>query len=164
MAQTKSSPLQVAVTTRPSARVAYLRYQGLFGEPIGRFWGETVYPWMIANNLLGAPRYGISHDDPLVTATSKCRYDAGVEVGDDFVPSQGAQITTLPAGKYACTKFKCTAAEILHVWDRILREWLPASGYQLDSRPSYEYYAPDGECDEETGAFTCELCIPIAKL
>ena len=164
MAKTTTVPLQVSIQSRPFVRVAYLRYQGLFGEPVGRFWGETVYPWMVANSLLGAPRYGISHDDPLVTATSKCRYDAGVEVSDDFVPSQGAQITTLPAGKYACTKFKSTAAEILQVWDWILREWLPASGYQLDARPSYEYYAPDGECDAETGAFTCELCIPITKL
>lgn len=164
MVKTNTTPLQVAIRSRPSVRVAYLRYQGPFGEPVGRFWGETVYPWMVANSLIGAPRYGISHDDPLTTATARCRYDAGVEVGEDFVPSQGAQLTTLPAGKYACTTFKCTPAEILLIWERMLREWLPASGYQLDARPSYEYYAPDGECDAETGAFTCELCIPITKL
>src|ERR1035438_1367303 len=40
MAQTKSSPLQIAVTTRPVVRIAYLRYQGPFGEPLGRFWAS----------------------------------------------------------------------------------------------------------------------------
>jgi AraC family transcriptional regulator len=80
------------------------------------------------------------------------------------VPSQKAQIATLPGGLYACTKIKGTSAEVPATWDRILREWLPASGYQLDARNCFEYYSPDGEYDEQTGAFTCELCIPIAKL
>jgi AraC family transcriptional regulator len=164
MNQTKSSPLAVAVKTRPAVRIAYLRYQGRFGVPVGQFWGEKVYPWMASNGLLGAPRYGVSHDDPQVTNQDKCRYDAGVEVGVDFVASQGAQITTLSGGLYACTPFKGTSIEIPHAWERILREWLPASGYQLDARPCFEYYPTDGEYDEKTGAFSCELCIPITKL
>jgi AraC family transcriptional regulator len=164
MTPTKSSPLQVAVQTRPAVRIAYLRYQGPFGEAVGKFWQEQVYPWMVSNNLIGLPRYGVSHDDPQVTAKNKCRYDAGVEVGPDFVPSQNAQVATLSAGLYASTKFKGTSSEVPQTWDRILREWLPASGYQLDGRPCFEYYPIDGEYDERTGAFSCELCIPIAKL
>jgi AraC family transcriptional regulator len=165
MAKTKtSSPLRVAVSTRPPVRIAYLRYQGRFGPPVGQFWQEKVYPWMVSNNLLGAPRYGVSHDDPDVTAGDKCRYDAGVEVDKDHVPSQGAQIAVLPGGLYASTPFRGTSDEIPEVWQRILREWLPDSGYQLDARPCFEYYPIDGEYDEKTGAFTCELCIPIAKL
>lgn len=165
MAQTlSSSPLRVAVQMRPAVRIAYLRYQGPFGEPVGQFWQEVVYSWMVSNDLLGAARFGISHDDPQVTAKGKCRYDAGVEVSRDFVPSQNAQITTISGGLYACTKFKGTSSEIMSTWERILREWLPASGYQLDARPYFEYYPSDGEYDEKTGAFTCELCIPIAKL
>jgi AraC family transcriptional regulator len=165
MAKTlSSSPLQVAVKTRPSVRVAYLRYQGPFGDSVGLFWQEEVYPWMVSNNLLGAARYGISHDDPQVTTKGKCRYDAGVEVDEDFVPSQNAQITTLAGGLYACTKFKGTSSEVMHTWERFLREWLPASGYQLDARPAFEYYPSDGEYDDETGVFTCELCTPVARL
>lgn len=161
---TSSPPFQVEVKSRPSVRVAYLRYQGPFGEPVGRFWQKEVYPWLASNNLLGAPRYGISHDDPQITEKNKCRYDAGVEVGKDYVPSQNAHVTTLPGGLYASTQFKGTSSEIPLAWEQILREWLPASGYQLDARNCFEYYPPDGEFDEKTGVFTCELCIPIAKL
>jgi AraC family transcriptional regulator len=164
MAQTNSSPLQVAVTTRPSTRIAYLRYQGPFGEPLGRFWQEKVYPWLAASNLLEAPRYGVSQDDPKVTAADKCRYDAGAEVGPEFVASQDAQITTLPGGLYACSKFKGTSAEFPQAWERVLREWVPASGFQLDGRPCFEYYPTDSEFDAKTGAFTCELWVPVAKL
>ena len=164
MAQSNSSPLQVAVTTRPVVRIAYIRYQGPFGEPLGRFWGDQVYPWLAASNLLGAPRYGVSHDDPQVTAANKCRYDAGAEIGKDFVPSQYAKIATLAGGLYACTKFTGASGEIPHTWERILREWLPASGYQLDARSCFEYYPTDAPYDEKKGTFTCELCMPIAKL
>jgi AraC family transcriptional regulator len=164
MNQTKSTLLRVLVASRPAVRIAYMRYQGPFGEPLGRFWREDVYPWLAANDLLHSPRYGISHDDPKVTAANKCRYDAGVEVGESFVPSLNTQITTVPGGLYAFTKFKGTSVETPSIWERILREWLPASGYQLDARPCFEYYPTDGEYDEKTGAFTCELCMPIAKL
>jgi AraC family transcriptional regulator len=156
--------LLVTLKTRTPVRIAYLRYQGPFGEPISRFWGEKAFPWMAANGLVGAPRYGISHDDPTITARGRCRYDAGVEVGEDFVPSQGVHVTTVPGGRYACAAFRGRATAIGESWDRILREWLPASGYQLDSRSCFEYYPPDAEYDEGTGAFSCELCIPIARL
>lgn len=129
-------PLAVTVQKRPQVRIAYLRYQGPFGPPIGRFWGEEVYPWMVANDLLGAPRYGVSRDDPEVTDRSKCRYDAGAEVGPDFVPSRKAQVGELAGGLYACARFRGTSVEVPGAWDRILGEWLPASGYQLDARPT----------------------------
>ena len=164
MTKTKLPPLRVSVANRPEVRFAYLRYQGPFGPAVGQFWGETVYPWLAASNLLGAPRYGVSRDDPEVTDSGKLRYDAGAEVRGDFVPSQGAQIGTLAGGLYAVTRFYGTPREIPATWDRLLREWLPSSGYQLNSGPGFEYYPPDGKMDERTGAFTCDLCIPVAKL
>lgn len=161
---TALAPLSVSIITRPPVRIAYLRYQGPFGAPLGDFWGNTVYPWMVENGLMGSPRYGVSQDDPQVTANDKCRYDAGVEVGKDFVPSQNAKIATLPGGLYASIPFWGRSDEIKLTWERILREWLPASGYQLDARPCFEYYPPDGKYDEKTGKFSCDLCIPVAKL
>lgn len=157
-------PLKVSVATRPAVRIAYLRYEGPFGPALARFWGQKVYPWMAANDLLGAARYGVSQDDPAVTDHRKLRYDAGVAVEKDFEPGAGAHLGTVPGGLYARTRFQGTAREIPTVWDRLLREWLPASGYQLDARPCFEFYPPDGAMDEKTGAFTCELLAPVAKL
>ena len=164
MSSSSKIPITVEVKSRPAARIAYQRYQGPFGEPLGRFWGEEVYPWLAANNLLGRPRFGISQDDPQVTAENKCRYDAGVAVDAEFVAPQNAQVAIVPGGLYACARFKGTSREVPLTWDRLLREWLPASGYQLDARPCFEYYPVDGEFDPRTGVFTCDLCLPIAKL
>ena len=34
----------------------------------------------------------------------------------------------------------------------------------LDARPCFEYYPPDAECDPQTGAFACQICIPVVPL
>lgn len=52
---------------------------------------------METNDLFGLPRYGISHDDPGIASADKCRYDAGVEVQEDFVAS-GKSFTTIVPG------------------------------------------------------------------
>lgn len=163
-APTEAMPMNVELITRPPVTIAYLRYVGPFGAPVGVFWETKVAPWIGARKLWSNPRYGISHDDPSITAPEQSRYDAAVEVPEDFVPNGGFQKTVLPGGRYAAMKFKGLPQEINEAWARVLRDWLPASGFQIDNRPAFEYYPPCGAFDEKTGAFECDICIPIAPL
>jgi AraC family transcriptional regulator len=73
--------MKVTLIDRQPAVVAYFRHLGPYGEAIARFWQETYVPWAVMNKL-GADhaRYGISHDDPSITAPEQCRYDACAEV------------------------------------------------------------------------------------
>jgi AraC family transcriptional regulator len=119
---------------------------------------------MVANDLLGQPRYGVSHDDPGVTAADQCRYDACVEISRPLVAPGAALTTTIPGGEYAVAKFQGTAGQIGGVWNKLLREWLPASGLQLDARPFFEYYPTDSTYDPKMGIFTCDIAIPVAPL
>jgi AraC family transcriptional regulator len=154
----------VTLVDRQPTTVAYLRHLGPYGMPIADFWQNTVYPWMVTNNLLGQPRYGVSHDDPAITEPGRLRYDACVEVPEGFVGAGNHQMTTIPGGKYAVTHFQGATASIGDAWAALLRDWLPASGMQLDSRPFFEYYPRDSTYDPKTGEFTCDLCIPVAAL
>ena len=156
--------MNVKLIDRQPATVAYLRHLGPYGEAVARFWQDTYYPWAATNNLLENARYGISYDDPSITAEEQCRYDACVEAAPDFVVSGGAFKTTIPGGKYAALHYRGTGERIVDAWTALLREWLPASGLQLDARPCFEYYPTDGDCDPETGAFECEICIPVVPL
>jgi AraC family transcriptional regulator len=160
----QETSMNVRVVDRQPKTVAYLRRVGPYGEAIGRFWGEVVYPWMVTNGLLGRPRYGISHDDPSVVDPAQCRYDACVEASGDFVPIGNALETTIPGGKYAVVDFKGTSGEIGAVWTALLRDWLPSSGLQLDNRPCFEHYPADAECDDDGGVFACQICMPVARL
>ncbi len=157
--------MQVKLIDREPATVAYLRHLGPYGEPISRFWQERYVPWAIANRLgPDHARYGISYDDPSVTAQEQCRYDACAEVSADFVATGGAQKSTIPGGRYALLPFHGTALEIGEAWTSLLRDWLPSSGLQLDARPCFEYYPKGAPFDPATGNFSCEICIPVVPL
>ncbi len=70
----------------------------------------------------------------------------------------------LPGGRYACMRFEGRSAEIEAVWRRLMRDWLPDSGLQLDSRPCFEHYPVGAKFDAATGVFDCDLCIPVTAL
>ena len=156
--------MKVTLIARDPVRVAYLRHFGPYGQPLSAFWQEVVFPWLVTNDLLGRPRYGISYDDPSITAADKCRYDACVELPANFVANGGAMVTTIPGGKYAASRFRGNAGEVGEAWSALLRDWLPASGLQLDARPCFEYYPTDADCDAASGAFSCDIVIPVAPL
>lgn len=158
--------MKVKVVERQPTRVAYLRHVGPYGRPISQFWRAEVAPWIEASDLLGRARYGVSHDDPAITAPEKCRYDACVEVSKEFVATGDALTTALPGGQYAATHFRGTDAEISQTWNTLLREWLPSSGLQLDPRPCFEYYAPGSPHDDAatSGVFECDILVAVMPL
>lgn len=160
----QAETMNVKITDWQPVPVAYLRHLGPYGESLGVFWMNTVYPWMATNQLLGRARFGISHDDPSVTAPAQCRYDAAVAVAPDFTPTGGALKTVIPGGKYATLSFKGGSEQIGAAWDALLRDWLPSSGMQLDARPSFEHYPVGSTYDAQTGEFSCEICIPVVPL
>lgn len=167
VASTQPAPeeqMKVRLETLPPVHVACLRYVGPYGEALESFWKETVYPWMVANGLQDAERYGISHDDPSITAADKCRYDACVVVARDSVLTGGALKTILPGGRYAVQDFTGTIAEIADAWSAVLRDWLPDSGLQLDGRPAFEHYPAEASYDADRGIFECRICVPVAPL
>jgi AraC family transcriptional regulator len=162
-----SSPeasMKVELIDRQPTTVAYLRHVGPYGAPIMTFWQETVYPWMVTSGLLQQPRYGISHDDPTITAPQQCRYDAACEVPPALTTLGNALKTTIPGGKYAALSFKGTVAGIEEAWTAMLRDWLPSSGLQLDGRIMFEYYPQGSSYDPATGVFDCKLCVPVVPL
>ncbi|AXA89792.1 GyrI-like domain-containing protein [Massilia sp. YMA4] len=158
------SMIEVSIVERNPVHVAYLRKTGPYGPELGRFWGEVVYPWMATNNLLGLPRYGICLDDPTVTAPEQCRYDAAVEVPPERLLSGNPMRTVVPGGQYAVHRFRGPVEQVAGAWLALTRDWLPASGLQLDARPFVEHYPPDAAYDPATGVFEAELCMPVTRL
>ena len=158
---TPEFPMKVTIETLLPARMAYLRHIGPYGQPVSQFWLQTMLPWLIANGLEQAPRYGVGLDDPCITAPDKCRYDAGVAIPDDFVARNPAGIQTLPGGRYAITDFEGSVDDIAATYTELLRDWLPASGLHADDRPFYEYYPADARYDAEKGTFQCRICLAV---
>lgn len=154
--------MEVKLVERQPVTVVYLRYFGAYGEPVARFWQAVFAPWAVINKL-GADhvRYGIAHDDPEVMPPEFCRYDACAEVAADFEATQEGQKTTIPGGLYAVYKFRGSLDQLAGAWAALFREWLPASGWRLDSRPAFEVYPPGAACADARAEFECELCLPV---
>jgi len=153
--------MRIDITERPAVRVAYLRYTGPFGEPLGRFWRGTVAPWLGDHGLVDCPRYGVALDDPDQTAPELCRYDACVELllglSEPAAPEK-----TLAGGRYAVTHFKGAGADIGRAWDEFMREALANPMNRADAtRPPFEHYPRGAVYDARTGVFACELCLPL---
>ncbi len=157
-------PMEVRMETRSPVSVAYLRHEGPYGDPVGRFWRGVFYPWMAANSLVGSACYGIGYDAPGMSEPGKFRYDACVEVPDNVPLAGGALRSVIPGGRYALSDFEGTLAELGERWSALFREWLPDSGLQLDERPCFEYYPPDAPFDEASGRFACTMYVPVAPL
>ena len=162
----KEDTMNVALRELPRYHVAYMRYVGPYGpHGIPELW-KRFREWMEPRRLLGPDsiRLGIGHDDPVVTAPEKCRYDACVVVPESFAGDKWVNAVDVPGGKYAVAEFIGTADEIREAWEALYRSWLPDSGYQPDDRPCLEVYRGNPEVAGRPGTFRCELCVPVRPL
>jgi AraC family transcriptional regulator len=152
--------MKIEVVERKSVRVAYLRYTGPYGDPVGRFWRITVAPWLADHGLIDCPRYGVAIDDPMTTAPESCRYDACVELPAGLSLPDAPE-TQVAGGRYAIRPFKGTGAGIGAAWGHFLQECGANPAFALDdSRPPFEHYPRGAAYDARTGQFACELCLP----
>jgi AraC family transcriptional regulator len=153
--------MNIAIVERQPVTVFYLRYTGPYGEPLGKFWRNTVSPWLADHGLLDCPRYGVVVDNPMNTAPAKCRYDACVEVPAGLRLPDAAE-TTILGGRYAVTHFKGTGAGIGAAWVAFTNACL-ASHPTDAQRPPFEHYPRGASFDTRTGVFACELCLPVGS-
>ncbi len=153
--------MKYKIVERKDVTVACLRYTGPYGKGIEEYWKNVFVPWMKISKLEGTPRYGIAQDNPLVTAAEKCRYDACVEVPEDYAVSGSAFKQLIPGGKYAVFSFKGRVEQLGVAWQRILCDWMPKDMHVNDLRPAFTYHPVGAMYSFEYGAFECELCVPI---
>jgi AraC family transcriptional regulator len=160
----KGRIMHVDIKTLPALRLGYLRHTGPYGHPgIGATW-KRLWIWLGQHRLEPQQIYGIVQDDPEVTPAEKCRYDCGFEIDAAFQPQGDIGVQAFAGGRYACTPFTGTGAEIHAAWMRLLGEWLPQSGYQADDQPALELYEGSFVVDKKTGVFRCQLCMPVRPL
>jgi AraC family transcriptional regulator len=155
--------MRIDVVERPAVRVAYLRYTGPFGEPLGRFWRNTVAPRLADHGLIDCPRYGVTLDNPMSTPPEQCRYDCCVELPPGLsLPD--ADETMLRGGRYATTHFKGTGAAIGAAWGAFMGACLANPAHRIDdTRSPFEHYPRGALYDTRTGSFACELCLPVVE-
>ena len=153
----------VVVTTFPARRVAFMRYTGPYGSgTIGDLW-RRFEAWRLAHGLSAANGrvLGVAQDNPNITPPELTRYDACVEVDDDFRPDDQVGIQVVRGGRFACVRFHGTVDQNRAAWVRFLTRTLPEAGLVPDLAPAIEIYDAGPTVDTQTGALTCQLCMPL---
>ncbi len=165
--QSRGIDMQVEMKSLPAIRLAYLRHTGPYGQPgIPQTWGRFTH-WCRQQDLTTPRRLmlGIGQDNPEVTPADKLRYDCCVQVDAGYTPPRDSSlpigVQDFAAGRFACARFAGLGHELGEAWRALYGQWLPQSGHEPDNRPGFELYDESFTMDEQTGAFTCWLCIPI---
>ncbi|MBL4633820.1 MAG: AraC family transcriptional regulator [Kofleriaceae bacterium] len=119
--------------------------------PNVRMWQKFVQQAMNLGYCAQDPElFGILHDDPVITADERCRYDACIRV-EELPASPLAPLfcSQIPAGRFAIFHFQGPLAELDAIYRDIYSLWFPQSGLAPCSFPPIECYlaaGPDEDC------------------
>ena len=155
---------RVEVREHPEYNVAYVRHVGRYNE-IGKSF-QRLMRWAGPRRLLKFPEtkvLAIYHDSPDVTPVDKLRADACITVPEGTKTKRDIGTMTVPGGMFAVAYVEIDASQYGEAWDRLISDWMPASGYQPDDRLCYELYLnnPDEHPEKK---HIVEICEPIRPL
>ena len=95
------------------------------------------------------------------TGSDEFKYGIGCKATDvDGIP-EGFELIHIP--EYDWAVFKCVGPmpdAIQNMWERIYKEWLPVSAYELIPDVDIENYLPG---DSSSPDYVSEICIPVKK-
>ena len=157
--------MKVEVKELPAHRVAYVRSKGGYEKNCINEAYETLMRWAGPRGLFGPDTkvIGASYDNPDITPISKCRYDACITIGDNVQPEGPVSAKEFPGGKYAVCRWRGRPQDIGPVFQSLMGEWFPSSGYQPGDAPCLEFYHNDPDTDPK-GEATVDICIPVKPL
>jgi AraC family transcriptional regulator len=138
------TPLAVRFERLPAIRAAFMRHVGPYADVGPTF--ERVLGWAAGRGLLGEPptlAFGLSLDDPDVTAPERLRYDACVAVPASIGADGEIGIHDIPAREYAAVTFTGPYEELDDVYRWLCGVWPPHSGREVAAAPCLELYRND---------------------
>lgn len=130
----------VTIRPEPARRLAAVAHKGPYMqigqsfEKLGAILG-TRGLWGRVGGLVG-----VYYDDPSATAAKELRSHAGAVLpGGEDLPA-GLDEVHLPAGRYACLRYRGPYAGLQAAYDYLFGPWLAQSGEEPGEAPAIEVY------------------------
>ncbi len=138
---------------------AYIRHKG-YNKEIKKTW-QKLKAIAYEKGIVEYKEIALYHDNPTITPLQECSYVACIEVSKDF-----KEISTLEIPQSLCAVFslKGEYGDLLNFIRYVYHFWLPNSGYQAKTIPSYVIYKKNLFTIENINEnnFELSLYIPIA--
>jgi len=126
----------------PTKTAIYIRIIGEYGgSDYEKVWNR-LWAFIKEHKLFtaGIENIGISHDDPKVTESEKCRYDACLVIHKPAQAQGEVGVKEIAGGKHAVFHYQGIYSNLGAVYDTIFGKWLPESGHGLRNVPCFEKY------------------------
>ena len=153
------SHLKMKIEKTPVKKVYYIRQQG-YNEKAMQTW-QKMMAWVYTNDIKSYEQIGIYHDNPIITPLDSCYYVAGI------IPKENKEFenTTLPhfiIKEDICATFKVEGkyGDILNLIQWVYHKWLPNSGFETTTIPSYTIFEKNHFLDDD-GLFKVKYYVPI---
>ena len=131
--------LEPSIVKQPNIRAYYIRHKG-YSPKVKQIW-QKLRAWLYTNEIENYTSIGIYHDNPIVTPLEKCYYIASISVEDDSSLEQTSLPSfVIPKGIYAKFEVEGKYGDILKLIQWAYQEWLPQSGYEATTLPSYTIF------------------------
>ena len=136
--------MDARIESLASSLVAFVRHVGPYDQ-VGSAW-QTIYAWAGRKGLLGpeTKAFGLSYDDPEVTAPDKLRYDACIVVAPGTQPEGDVGVKEVQGWKYAVATHVGPYTGLGEAYGQLLGQWMPAEDLEPEAaQPCLEVYRND---------------------
>lgn len=133
----------IFVETLPSTRCAAISHQGPYLQ-INRAMDQLFSQLATQGLMPSEPRMlAVFFDDPDLVPQDRLRSVACIPVEGTPTLASPLLDTRLRGGRYARLRYKGPYADMKEAYRWLFGVWLPASGYEVDSEPTFEAYLND---------------------
>ncbi len=131
--------LEPSIVKQPEIRAYYIRHKG-YSPKVKQIW-QKLRAWLYTHEIEHYTSIGIYHDNPIVTPLDACYYIAAIRVDEDReLADTTLPSFTIPKGIYAKFEVEGKYGDILKLIQWVYQEWLPQSGYEATTLPSYTIF------------------------
>ena len=154
--------MDVAIEHMPPLRLGTVSHRGPYNQ-IGKAFeklGQIAGP----SGLFGQPGAAMIatyHDDPDATPPDELRSEAGIIVPEGVPLPAALEEVHIPEGDYAKYTHIGGFEGLPDAWQRLMGEWVPASGRRLADSPSFEIYRSDMRTTPKEQLRT-DIYVPLA--
>ena len=137
----------------------YIREKG-HGNNSNKSW-QKLKAWVYSNNIKNYFQIGIYHDNPIITKPQDCHYVAAIVINEkDILKESNLPYFSLYSGLCAEFSFEGKYEDILKLIQWVYHYWLPNSGYEATTIPSYIRFFKNDYFDN-SGTFVAKYYVPI---
>ena len=149
-----------SIVELPNQYAVYVRHKG-YGRSITKAW-SLLKAWAIQQGVYDdLSQIGLHHSNPAWVSLPECRYVACLAIDKPMPKQSTVDQLIIPGGLHVAFRLQGQYGELLPWLSRILEDWLPTSGYRLQTTPLIVHYLKNHFLSEDE-KFDVKLYLPIS--